>query len=75
MDAAAVRARVRRLKELIDGLRRETEQVQAGTLDLTQPDNWNYRDRLHKAIGHLQDAHLVLSAALLRADKEAGPGA
>jgi hypothetical protein len=74
MGAAAVRARVRRLKELIDGLRWETEQVQAGALGLTRRDNWNYRHRLHKAMGQLEDAQLVLSAALLRAEETAGEG-
>jgi hypothetical protein len=67
--------RVRRLKELIDGLRRETECVQAGALDQFQPDSWNYRDRLHKAMSHLEDARLVLAAALLGAEKEHGSGA
>jgi hypothetical protein len=49
--------------------------VQAGALDLTQPDNWNYRDRLHKAMGQLEDARLLLSAALMRSEKDAKPGA
>jgi hypothetical protein len=68
MNAAAIRARANRLKKLIEGLAPEVKLAQAGALGLSQRENLQYIGHLDRASGALEDAHLLLSAALLRSD-------
>jgi hypothetical protein len=60
-------ARVRRLDALARGLAKETAQVQADTLTvLLYRERRGYLEALHRALGGVEDARVVLARALHR---------
>jgi hypothetical protein len=69
MNAADLRARVRRLNKLVIGLGRECSSVQARNDPLHMTERRDYMDALDGAARLLEIARLVLAGALWRMEQ------